>query len=104
VFSRVLHNWADEGAVNILRRVRAAMPAHARLIVLEECLPEPGAAGPAARSGTGMVDLLMLVTLEGRDRTEAEYRRLLDAAGFDIVAARRADGSATDAALEGIPQ
>jgi hypothetical protein len=50
-----------------------------------------------------MVDLLMLVTLEGRDRTEAEYRALLADAGFTVVAAHRAPGSTTDGALEATP-
>jgi hypothetical protein len=33
-----------------------------------------------------MVDLLMLVTQEGHDRTSSEYGDLLAAAGFTVVA------------------
>ncbi|WP_162907675.1 methyltransferase [Allorhizocola rhizosphaerae] len=75
ILSRVLHNWSDDNAGRILRLVRAAMPAHGRLVVLE------------AFAGGGLVDLLMLVTLEGRDRTVAEYRELLTANGFAVVQA-----------------
>lgn len=78
ILSRVLHNWSDESAARILANVRAAMPAHGRLIVLEEFLSDRG----------GMVDLLMLVTQEGRDRTEAEYHELLSASGFTVMASR----------------
>lgn len=84
VLARVLHNWTDERAVDILHRVRAAMTPGARLIVLEELLPEQ----PTGRSAAGLVDLLMLVTLEGRDRTAAEYRHLLASAGFTVTDVR----------------
>jgi hypothetical protein len=100
VLSRVLHNWADERALDILRQVRAAIPAQARLIVLEELLPEEVTPG---RSAAGLVDLLMLVTLEGHDRTESEYRELLVKAGFDPIAVRRAAGSPTAGVLEAMP-
>jgi hypothetical protein len=89
LLARVLHNWTDEGAARILARLRAAMslgaagPDGARLLVVEEFLPPAGAAGAAAR---GMVDLLMLVTQEGHDRTAAEYGDLLAAAGFAVTA------------------
>ncbi|GAA1610816.1 methyltransferase [Catellatospora bangladeshensis] len=86
VLARVLHNWNDDNAVAILRRVHAVLPPHGRVIVLEELLPESAPA--ASRSAAGLVDLLMLVTLEGRDRTEAEYRELLGKAGFEVVESR----------------
>ena len=86
VLSRVLHNWRDEQAVGILRRVRMAAAPGVRLIVLEEFLPADGGGAP----GAGIVDLLMLVTLEGRDRTMAEYVALVERAGFVQVTAREA--------------
>lgn len=100
VLSRVLHNWNDENATRILRRVHAAMGPDSRLIVLEELLPPDNEAAGAGRAAAAMVDLLMLVTLEGCDRTEAEYRNLLVKNGFDVIAVRRADGSATNGVLE----
>ncbi|BCJ78176.1 methyltransferase [Catellatospora sp. IY07-71] len=86
VLARVLHNWNDDNALAILRQVHAVVPPHGRVIVLEELLPETVPA--AGRSAAGLVDLLMLVTLEGRDRTEQEYRELLGKAGFEVVGAR----------------
>jgi hypothetical protein len=76
VLCRVLHNWNDENAGRILDRVKEAMPARGRLVVLEDFLDE--------RSG-GPVDLLMLVTLEGRDRTAEEYQKLLERHGFTVT-------------------
>jgi O-methyltransferase domain/Dimerisation domain len=81
VLARVLHNWTDEHAELILRQVKSAMPADARLIVLERLVPEETAAG-------GIVDLLMLGMLEGHDRTEVEYLTLLDRSGFEVTAVR----------------
>ncbi|GIH06762.1 hypothetical protein Rhe02_48290 [Rhizocola hellebori] len=76
VLCRVLHNWNDENASRILRRVKEAMPARGRLVVLEEFLGE---------ASGGPVDLLMLVTLQGRDRTAAEYQDLLQRNGFAVT-------------------
>ena len=101
VLARVLHNWNDEHATQLLRRVHGAMHGHGRLVVLEELLPDEGEIRPA---GAAIVDLLMLVTLEGFDRTEAEYRDLLGKAGFDIVTVRRAAGQPGSGAIEATPR
>jgi hypothetical protein len=100
VLARVLHNWTDERAELILRRVREGMAPGGRLIVIEQLLPdavtEPGA-------GKGMVDLLMLVLLEGHDRTQAEYRQLLERSGFAVRAVRHGSGPDADSMLEAVP-
>ncbi|HEU4422732.1 MAG TPA: methyltransferase, partial [Pilimelia sp.] len=96
-----LHNWADERAVAILRRVRAAMPPHARLFVVEELLPD-GDDATGTPIAAVMVDLMMLVTLEGYDRTEAEYGELLAEAGFEAVTAHRLSGEGA-AVIEAVP-
>jgi hypothetical protein len=98
VLARVLHNWSDHRAAGILSAVRTAMRPSARLVLLEDFLPEEGTA-----PDTGLVDLLMLVTLEGFDRTEAEYRDLLSRAGFEVLAARRAPGHPVSGVLEATP-
>jgi SAM-dependent methyltransferase len=74
---RILHNWDDRHAVALLRGIRRAMPRHGRLIVVEDLLGER----------SRMVDLLMLATVEGNDRTLDEYRELLGAAGFRALRA-----------------
>jgi len=86
---RVLHNWSDENARRVLARVRAAMRADARLLVLEELLPAApeafsASAGVWAAPRKRVVDLLMLVLMEGRDRTADEYTTLLLDSGFAV--------------------
>jgi SAM-dependent methyltransferase len=82
VLCRVLHNWPDEDALRLLRVIRSAMAPDGRLFVFEELIG--GADGRAASP----MDLLLLVMLSGWDRTEAEYRELLAAAGFTVTVVR----------------
>lgn len=74
----VLHDWSDADSLRILASCRAALAAGARLVLLERLLPERvGAADePVVRA-----DLVMM-PINGKERTLDEYRQLLDAAGF----------------------
>jgi hypothetical protein len=77
----VLHDWDDEHAARILRNVRAAIPPHGTLLISEAVLPE----GPASIE-LRYCDLQVLVALGGRQRSGADFARLLDAAGFALQA------------------
>ncbi len=79
VLSRILHDWPDDRALQLLRNCRAAMPPGGLLILLEGVLPET--APPPTRV---QLDLMMMVMNGGRERTEAEWRRLLGRAGFAL--------------------
>jgi SAM-dependent methyltransferase len=73
----VLHNWPDRDARRILECCRRAMAPGTRLLVAERVVPAD--AGP---SEAKLFDINMLVVVGGRERTEAEYRRLLELSGF----------------------
>jgi hypothetical protein len=79
----VLHNWDDERCVELLRRCRHAMPAQARLIVIERIVPERLGTSANDRA-VARSDLNMLVALSGRERTAAQFGALLDAAGLTL--------------------
>jgi hypothetical protein len=79
--ANVIHDWDDADSVEILRTVREAMPAHARLLVVEHVLDAPGRSADEQRD-VHLVDLHMLVMFGARERTQAEYDELLVAAGF----------------------
>lgn len=81
VLKSILHDWADEGALAILRACAAALGSGGTLIVIEELLPAIATDDPATASAF-RTDLTMLVSTGGRERTEAAYRDLIDAAGF----------------------
>jgi hypothetical protein len=79
----VLHDWDDARATSILQNCAKAMQADARLLVIERMMnahPTSSARDQEAAAS----DLNMLVALSGRERTEPEFRALLDAAGLVI--------------------
>ena len=80
VLSRVIHDWDDEAAVRILSNCRRAVRHGGTLLLIEAVLPEHAREQPAAIR----MDLHMLALLHGRERTAAEYERLLGAAGFRL--------------------
>jgi hypothetical protein len=75
----ILHDWDDANAAAILKSLRRSMKPAARLIVIEYIIPKE----PTFSVGK-WTDLQMLVCVGGRERTQAEYRGLLSAAGFDL--------------------
>jgi hypothetical protein len=81
VLSRVIHDWDDADAVRILTRVREAMGSGSRVLLVEALLPERALDRPLAVRMD--VNMFMLFP-EARERTEAEYRRLLNDAGLSL--------------------
>ncbi|MDX6459756.1 MAG: hypothetical protein QOE55_3453 [Acidobacteriaceae bacterium] len=75
----IIHDWSEAAAVVLLGKVREAMKPGARLILLEELIPETPEVVPGK-----WLDLLMLAITGGRERTGKEYRELLFAAGFEL--------------------
>jgi hypothetical protein len=83
VLGHILHDWSDETCRKILRNCAAALPAKGALLISESVL-QPDFAGDNLAN---MKDLVMLVGNEpdARERSEPEYRSLLDAAGFETL-------------------
>lgn len=80
VMKNIIHDWSDDDAVTILRNIRTAMAPGGRLLLLEMVLPE------RAGSDIGLLlDLEMLVTAGGRERTRGEYANLLSRTGFRLT-------------------
>jgi hypothetical protein len=77
----ILHNWDDADALRVLRQCRAAMPAAARVLVVERVLPAQAAGGRRERAVLRS-DLNMLVSLGGRERTRREFAELALQAGL----------------------
>jgi hypothetical protein len=79
---RVLHNWSDEDCLRILRGCRAAMPAHAILLIGDEVLePDPSQGEPTSY----LVDTQMMAMFgSARERTEDEFHDLLSEASFKL--------------------
>lgn len=75
----VLHDWDDDRCVTILRNVARAMNSDAKLLIIESVIPPGNDLYPGK-----FMDINMLVITGGRERTESEYRALLDHAGLTI--------------------
>lgn len=80
VLTGILHDWDDEPAKQILGSIRTSAPPHARVLIRDAVIP-PG----NEPHGNKWLDLLMLVLLRGRERTEVQWRRLLADAGFAVT-------------------
>jgi SAM-dependent methyltransferase len=96
ILKNVLHDWDDEHAIAILKNCRQAMRKDSKLLVLEVVLPV--AEDPLFG---GLLDLNMLVMSGGRERTEEQYRKLLEESGFRLTQAIRT--VALVSILEGVP-
>ncbi len=74
----MLHDWDDARAEAILRSVRRAAQLGARLLICEVLVEPLEASEPGA-----LIDLQMMVALsQGRQRSPADFARLLAATGF----------------------
>ena len=92
----IIHDWDDEKAGTILLHCRQAIAPHGKLLVAEFVLP----AGNEPFFGKWF-DLAMMVVPGGMERTEAEYRDLFAAAGFELL---RVVPTATELSiLEAVP-
>jgi len=81
VMSRVLHDWPDEKARLILTNCRKVVSKDGVLLISEIVLPQ----GDALSMGQDLdMDLVMLFMLGGTERTEAEWRNLLQGSGFAL--------------------
>ncbi|MEW2035289.1 methyltransferase [Streptomyces roseifaciens] len=79
LLKRILHDWDDEQCVGILRNCRRALAPGGRVLVVDAVLP-PGNAPHQGKT----LDVMMMASLVGRERTESDFARLFDAAGLRL--------------------
>jgi O-methyltransferase/methyltransferase family protein len=79
LLSHIIHDWSEAQCLTILGNCRRAMRPDSRLLIIEMVLP----AGDTPHLGK-ILDIIMLTLPGGQERTEAEYRALLDKAGFRL--------------------
>lgn len=80
LLKRIVHDWSDEEAIQILRNCRQAMNQGGKVLLIEQVL-HPGHFSEFATA----IDLQMMVLVSGRERTEAEYRALFAAADLQLT-------------------
>ncbi|MGV9674224.1 methyltransferase [Nocardia sp. NPDC003482] len=89
ILRHICHDWDDDACVALLTRCRAALGPGARLLVVEHHQPDPDAdIDPTA----ALMSLYMATVTSGRERTLAEYEKLLGAAGLTVLDSSAAGG------------
>jgi len=84
ILKSVIHDWDDTRSVAILRNLHRAMTLQGKLLLVEMILPARVEQTPMSQIVAGS-DVNMMVNVGGRERTEAEFKTLLDAAGFRLT-------------------
>ncbi|MEZ5709296.1 MAG: methyltransferase [Blastomonas sp.] len=80
ILKYILHDWADDECGPILDNCRKAMETGQHLLVIERIMPEiPG----AEHEDVVRADMVMM-PINGKERTLAEYERFAAASGFAI--------------------
>lgn len=76
----IIHDWNDEQSVAILKNCHNALPANGKLMLVEAVVP-----ATSEPHFSKFIDLNMLVMTGGRERTEAEFRKLYEDSGFKLT-------------------
>src|SRR5437016_7361567 len=80
IMKHIIHDWDDDRASEILQNCHHAMQRRGKVLIVDAVIP------PGNRAHFGkLLDLEMLVlTPRGRERTQAEFRKLLKRSGFRL--------------------
>jgi hypothetical protein len=85
ILKHILHGRRDPDAVTILKNCRAVIPQNGALLIIEFILPPLVSRKDPGLERRLMSDLNMLAVTGGRERSEPEWRRLLEAAGLRLT-------------------
>jgi hypothetical protein len=91
----IIHDWDDQQAIAILKAVRRAAPPQAKLLLIEQIVPDDP--GP---NWSKVLDIHMMTMLGGSQRTRRQYEALLDQTGFALQ--REIDTGAGISMLEAV--
>jgi SAM-dependent methyltransferase len=79
LLKQIIHDWDEDRAARVLANCHHALAPAGKLLLVEMVVPADNRPDFAQA-----MDLNMLAILGGRERTEAEYRALLEASGFKL--------------------
>ncbi len=79
IMSFIIHDWDDESSLAILRNCYDALPAGGKIFICDCVITEPNQPNFGA-----LLDIEMLVMTTGKERTVAEFKALIEGAGFNF--------------------
>lgn len=80
MMKHIIHDWDDERAIKILQSIHAAMNREGKVLIIETVVPEDN-----EPHYSKLLDLEMLTSPGGVERTTGQYRELLAHAGFKLT-------------------
>ena len=84
ILKSIIHDWDGTRSVAILQNCRKALPSGGKLLLVERLMPEMPTMSDEDRE-QALSDLNMMRGPGGLERTEKQYRELLNQSGFDLV-------------------
>lgn len=79
IMKHIIHDWDDERSIKIMQSIHRAMIGDGKVLLIEMVIPEGNDPHPGK-----ILDLEMLTSPGGLERTEAEYASLFERAGFRL--------------------
>ena len=91
----VIHDWADEDAVRILKELTKVMKGDSKIVIMDMVLPIPGTSSLTFEAALRQKDLTMRQALNAKEREVEDWHALIRKVdeGLQIVAIRRPEGS-----------
>jgi len=99
VLKAIVHDWDDASAIRVLQNCRARLREGGRVLCVDNVLPP---LGDTTCSGTKLLDMLMMVSLPGKERTETEWRALYAEAGLRIASLTCINPRSGESIVEGV--
>jgi len=101
IMKHIIHDWEDERCIRLLQNCHQSMQGDGRVICVDSVLPPMGdVAGTPAK----LLDLNMLVFIEGKERTEDQWSHLYRSAGFEIRSITPIHDNFGTSIVEGVQQ
>lgn len=95
IMKHIVHDWPDDACVKLLKACRQGVNPGGKLLVVD-CVIQPGNSFSPGK----FLDLQMLIFPSGRERTELEFSKLLEASGWKL--SRIIPTAAGDSIVEGV--
>ena len=82
ILKHIIHDWDDAHCLQLLRNCHQSMEGDGRLICVDSVLPPMGDTGATPAK---FLDVHMMVTIRGKERTRKQWEKLYAAAGFRVT-------------------
>ena len=87
----VFHDYSNSGCQSILRHIKEAMGTDSEIIIDELVLPTKTDSSSTVAEVNVSLDILLMASLAGQERNEAEWRDLIEEEGLEIRELRQYD-------------